>query len=69
MKYFITTDNGHIEDILGDRATFNTIEDAVSFLNENHSDWIGDCQEDEGTRYEIGPDDGLVWNTLEVITL
>jgi len=64
MTYFITSDNGHIEDIFGFRATFETIEEAKEFLKENHEDWTNEI-----VTYDIGTDNGITWKTVDSITL
>lgn len=64
MKFFITTDNGHIEDILGDRITFNSIEVAETYIKTNNSVWT-----DEPQTYYIGTDDGTTWDTVKTVEL
>jgi hypothetical protein len=65
MKFFITTENGHIEDNSGERECFFSIESATNFVQDNHSDWCGK----ESQTYFIGTDNGVVWKTIKTITL
>lgn len=65
MKYFITTDNGHIEDFNGNRITFNRLKNAQNYINKNHNEWCGN----ESQTYYIGTDDGVNWVDKKIITL
>jgi hypothetical protein len=65
MKYFITTENGHVEDRNGERIYFSTIKGAETYVNYYHEDWCGS----EDQTYLIGTDDGIVWNTVKTIQL
>lgn len=65
MKYFITTDNGHIEDFNGDRINFRRLNDAEKYIKDNHKNWCGN----ENQTYYIGTDNGIIWTDKRIVSL
>ena len=65
MRFFITTDNGHIEDFNGDRITFRSLNNAEEYIKDNHNDWTGG----ESQTYYIGTDNGVTWTDKRIVSL
>lgn len=65
MRYFITTDNGNIEDYNGERVNFRRLNDAVVYVKDNHNNWTGG----ESQTYYIGTDNGVTWTDKRIISL
>lgn len=65
MKYFITTDNGHVEDFNGNRINFRTLDGAEDYVRDNHDIWT----DGESQTYYIGTDNGVTWTDKRIVSL